>query len=179
MTTHDARMRWLDWTGCKYLSVVRRLCVMKAVVAAWRDDESCIISLRVLANKWSRVSRKWQYSAPPASCHDDRSWIIPTLDKWNMHTASVRRSNFWCPRNSWVNIINTSHPGTRPGKEKGDYFLWPENYWGQMSNDGVTPGLRGCHLTYLYIPGQYFSARDRITAARGQQSAVITHTYLL
>ena len=106
-------MRWLDWTGCKYLSVVRRLCVMKAVVAAWRDDESCIISLRVLANKWSRVSRKWQYSAPPASCHDDRSWIIPTLDKWNMHTASVRRSNFWCPRNSWVNIIYTSHPGKK------------------------------------------------------------------
>ena len=39
----------------------------------------------------------------------------------------------------------------------------------------MTPGLRGCHLTYLYVPGQYFSAEDRITAATiGQCSGVIT-----
>ena len=155
---------------------------MKAVVAGRRDDESCIISLRVLANKWWRVSRKWQYSAPPASCHDDRSWIIPTLDKWNMHTASVRGAPIFAAPVT-IGLISSIHHtrGTRPGpgKERENYFRWPENYWGQVSNDTMTPGLRGCHLIYLYIPGQYFSAKDRITAARGQHSAVITHTYLL
>ena len=107
------------------------------------------------------------------------------------HGLSQPSINEICIQHQWgapifgapvtLGLISSIHHtrGTRPGKEKGDYFRWTENYWGQVSNDGVTPGLRGCHLTYLYIPGQYFSARVRITAARGQQSAVITHTYLL
>lgn len=105
--------------------------VMKAVVAA----AEMMMRLASSASESSLINdrespRKWQSSAPPASCHDDRSWIIPTLDKWNVHTAmgaSPRgRSNFCCPRNYWVNIINTSHLGTRPGpgREREKYASW-------------------------------------------------------
>ena len=102
---------------------------MKAAVAA----AEMMMRLASSASESSLINdrespRKWQSSAPPASCHDDRSWIIPTPDKWNAHTArgaSARgRSNFCCPRNYWVNIINTSHLGTQPGREREKYASW-------------------------------------------------------
>ena len=149
---------------------------MKAVVAA----AEMMMRLASSASESSLINdrespRKWQSSAPPASCHDDRSWIILTLDKWNVNTAMQHHRGgapiFAAPVT--IGLISSIHH-TR--EREGEIFELAENYWGKVSNDIMTPGLRGCHLTYLYIPGQCFFSRGSHYSGDPEpvQSRVIT-----
>ena len=163
LTTNDARMWWLDRKCCKYLSVVRSSPWPGGCGCGRRDDERLASSASESSLINDRESpRKWQSPAPPASCHDDRSWIILTLDKWNVNTALQHQWGgapiFAAPVT--IGLISSIHH-TR--EREGEIFELAENYWGKVNNDIMTPGLRGCHLTYLYIPGQCFSPEDRIT----------------
>lgn len=154
MTTHDAIIRWLDWTGCKYLSVVRRLGPCDEGCGCgpqrWWDlhhqpQSSLINDGESPANDNTRLPRHRVMTIAHGLSQPSINEIC-IQHQWG-------RSNFCCPRNYWVNIINTSHPGnsTRTRERKGKIIFAGrriiEDRW------VMTPWPLACEgvISYIYI----------------------------
>ena len=175
LTTNDARMWWLDRKCCKYLSVVRSSPWPGGCGCGRRDDERLASSASESSLINDRESpRKWQSSAPPASCHDDRSWIILTLDKWNVNTALQHQWGgapiFAAPVT--IGLISSIHHA--PGREREKYLSWRriiEARWIMTSWPLACEGV----ISHIYIfRANVFLQRIALPATQSQCSGVIT-----